>query len=56
MYDFSNFALKTQQSLYLLLNVAGKRIERDFLDLSEEVLDADFFRFMGFDSGFNMEK
>jgi hypothetical protein len=56
MYDFSNFALKTQQSLYLLLNVTGKRIERDFLDLSEEVLDTNFFRFVGFDSGFDVEK
>jgi hypothetical protein len=56
MYDFSNFALKPQQSLYLLLNVAGKRIKRDFLDLSEEVLDTDFFGFVGFDSRFNMEK
>lgn len=40
----------------LLLNITWQRIQRNFFNLSEEMLDSDFFRFMSFNSWFNMEK
>jgi len=52
----SDLALEPPQCLDLLSNATFERIERDFLDFSEQMLDSDLFWLGCFDLRFNVEE
>lgn len=54
--DLLNLSFKTLQGLDFLNNAVFQGVQRDFLDLSEQMLDSNLFWFGGFHLGLDVEE
>ena len=55
-HDLFDFAAKPTQRLHLLRDAALQRVQRDLLDLSQQVLHSDFLGLGGLDARFDVEE